>query len=798
MARSIIAFIWIVVSGWHICFAQSLDGFKYVKVLSGESIDVVAESMTYPEYLRRPKGGAVSKFKFGYEDVYRIRYQSQANFVGLDTVIYRTERRVGGRPVPFFEGFVVEVGPVQLQPDYFHMSIQEQIHLPVIANDETVGGNSLAIRSINYVDGGEATISKDGRSIVFVPNRIGYAHLSYTACADGVCGSTMVNVRVEDPFLVPKGDSSKYQIDRDGSLTFIVGEDFAEPRTAYYQGDLLEVENRVFAYQAPLGFVGSEVLKFNQIIDGKEVIEQITINIVDPFRENGWNADDQVFTEVDNPIRFSIVENDLGGTITSLDQKKLAGALVDEGDGTFLFTPDVGFRGQTMFSYETCLDGRCDVSEVLLTVHNYEPLYDQLEWFVGSGSVLDIGYDVPIDDYRFSVASGPQHGQLEISDDGSSLRYKSNAGYVGTDFLEIDYCVVGQESCVRSQVRVVVQDLGPIASCDDCVWPGDHNADGMVDAQDAVVLATNLGVVGPSRSNVDPTIWVGLESQDWPARFNIGTPNHKHVDSNGDGIISLQDIDAVSSFYGRAHSIIPTPPLAMDPMPLFLNLLTPDMHAGDLAVVQVVLGQSKGTPKDMLGMNFSFEASPRFVDSSSLEFRVSEGGLLDPVNSVLSFAQSPHDGRIEVGIGKTDGIPITGHGVLGEIRFIVEEDLNGFRSLKDYLKINISLDRIALLSSNDELASLPAYKTSLKLLPQPSRTNITIAPNPASESISIYGEIAEFQLFNLQGSLLKTGLVPENASHQRIDVTGLHAGLYVLHLRTKDGNLSTQKIEIIR
>ncbi|MBK8506436.1 MAG: T9SS type A sorting domain-containing protein [Saprospiraceae bacterium] len=782
---------------WSLTYSQDLREYKYLKVLSGQVVDVPVESNIYPDFIRRPARGSVSKFKFGYEDVYRVRYTSASNYSGLDTVIYKTRRVVNGIQKAFFEGFVVETSKVIAEQDFYALDLRDgSVSLDVVSNDRSISG-SLLLSKFTYVSNGLAAISNDKGSIRFTPTSTGYSRIGYSVCGNGQCAAGSVLVRIDDRSVNPMNDSSRYRILRDESVTILVSPGFVAPSSTYYSGSLTKIGPQVYVYEAPLGYSGTEVLKFSRLFGGAQIQHIVTIEVNDPYIHNGWNLDDHFYTEVGSSITFGVLQNDLGGTIGNIFTSGLKGTLTGAGPGTFIYTPTPGFIGQTKFNYEVCGENRCDIAEVSVIVHNYEPQYENIKLYTGKNLPISISYDIPIDDFAFEATRQSNHGQIEISADRKSFTYTPQEGFIGPDFFVLNYCAGSQGFCQSINVEMVVQDV-IAAPCDDCVWQGDHNNDGQVDVQDAVVLATNLGYSGPTRSGNNSFFWIGQNAIDWPESIVYGTKNLKYVDSNGDGLTSTADLQAVGNFYMKAHGIMPSPPMAMDPVPLRLNLLTPEVEAGEWAIIEVSLGSSSIPVHDMLGVNFSFEVGSRFVDSSSISFTIAKDGIFNPINSVIAFVKSPQDGRIDVGIGKVDREPITGHGVLGQIRFIVEEDLNGFRSLKDLLKVNIEVDRIVLLSEGEDVASLEATFTSLRLKRPSTQESISLFPNPAQSWLQVNGEVRSVNIFDLSGQ--KVVDIPNRQSQvpMQIDLRALSSGLYLVQILSGNGEVITKKLEIIR
>lgn len=778
---------------WLSGYNQELRSYKLVKVLSGHSMDIPAESNIYPEFLRTPFFGNVSKFKYGYEDVYRIRYSAPGNFQGVDTVIYKTQRTVYGLPKPYFEGFVVQVSPVIANGDFFAVERgRNKVTLDVLANDESLQGD-LSISKLSYISNGQAYISSDGKSILFTPRDKGYAKISYTVCENGACAAALVVIRVDEPGTGPVPDTSRYEIMRDEKATILVGPGFSPPSNTYYSGTLTRLGSQIYEYTPPLGYAGEEVLKFSQFVDGSQVLHVVSVSVKDPFLSNGWNVDDRFYTEVGNDLIIDLTRNDLGGSVQGLQTAGLKGSLTDLGNGRYQFVPAFGFQGQTGFSYLSCGEGRCDQAEVSITVHNYAPLYEVQHLYTAKNRSLELDYQVPIDDYHFSLVQSPVSGLVEIHPDGRGLSYTPNSNYTGGDQFVIQYCVDASGFCQNVSVMVSVQDL-EVGECQDCVWPGDHNNDGQVNVHDAVVLATNIGYSGPVRGITSDGFWYGQAMENWPDALAYGTANLKFVDGNGDGLISTTDLQTVSQHYMKSHAIVPSPPPGPDAIPLTLNVLTPVVQAGEWAVIEVSLGSTGLPAYDILGVNFSLEVGSRFVDSSTVQFTLEEDGIFNPVNSVIAFAKSPKDGTIDVGIGKIDKDPIKGHGVLGQIKFIVEEDLNGFRSLKDLIKVKLEAKRVGILTSQASFSL--SGSTSYLDLGRRTIVSTKAYPNPADTWITIQGPVQSVRLHNLQGQLLQVW--DRSEIDTTLDVSQLPPGSYLLMVTNPDGQSSIERFEIVR
>ena len=103
------------------------------------------------------------------------------------------------------------------------------------------------------------------------------------------------------------------------------------------------------------------------------------------------------------------------------------------------------------------------------------------------------------------------------------------------------YNIQFQTTCDRQEICI-----------DDCVWPGDANADGIADYRDILEIGLAFSSEGPMRSSLFG--WLPLYADDWDDSFINGT-NFKHADCNGDGIVDESDFNKVTDqlFYNFTH-----------------------------------------------------------------------------------------------------------------------------------------------------------------------------------------------------------------------------------------------------
>lgn len=90
------------------------------------------------------------------------------------------------------------------------------------------------------------------------------------------------------------------------------------------------------------------------------------------------------------------------------------------------------------------------------------------------------------------------------------------------------------------------------ADCQEPVWPGDFNNDGIVNNTDALFWGLACeNRPGPQRPNASLE-WYAQGSPDWPNAVN--NINNKHQDGDGNGFINLADLAALDENYGKENS----------------------------------------------------------------------------------------------------------------------------------------------------------------------------------------------------------------------------------------------------
>jgi len=132
------------------------------------------------------------------------------------------------------------------------------------------------------------------------------------------------------------------------------------------------------------------------------------------------------------------------------------------------------------------------------------------------------------------------------------------------------------------------------------VWPGDVNYDGVIDNMDVALLHLYLGFTGPARDIVHQNIFFqGHSAQDWGVQQENGQ-DIKHFDCNGDGVISIEDQNAIVLNWGYTHPIDPVISNFSDVWPGDINN-DGIVNNMDISSQYMYIGE-QGTPRSQAGI----------------------------------------------------------------------------------------------------------------------------------------------------------------------------------------------------
>jgi hypothetical protein len=210
-------------------------------------------------------------------------------------------------------------------------------------------------------------------------------------------------------------------------------------------GTLVQNPDGTFTYTPPEGFVGDDSFTYTTSDGQNGVSSAPATAYIDVANTLPVVGDDAAATHMNQSVSgIDVLANDVDpdGDAFAMDSflYEGPGTLVQNGDGTFTYTPQQGFVGQDSFTYTTS-DGQDGVSSDLatayITVTNALPIAgeDAATTNQDVAVLIDIlANDIDPDGDLFTAAllSSPEHGTLTPNLDGT-FTYTPEPGYSGED-----------------------------------------------------------------------------------------------------------------------------------------------------------------------------------------------------------------------------------------------------------------------------------------------------------------------------------------------------------------------------
>ena len=758
---------------------------------------------------------------------YTLTYSPDADFVGEDYI-----ELVVWNSVFLFERVKLHISVLPSKviavQDYVTTNVGVPVQIDVLANDSSSTGVKKLV-NIPLVNSGSASFSAGEPFVNFTPDSgfEGIAYLNYVLCDDmGSCDHGTVVVNVVGP---SSGvDTNRVFTKKNLSQVILVPDGF-DWVDGPYNGSF-DNSASIPEYTPGLDYTGVDYLTF---VNGNEtrVFEVIVLDVVN----NTFAFDDRIYTTPYESVEYNILENDANGTeagcvyINDPQFGSITEAQFE--NGLITYTPAPGFSGVDWFTYsskEVMCQGGTEVATVYVFVGDYEPTSSKYYMSTPKRTPLIIGYDAPIFDFTFDIVEQGDlgetlflEGQVDTTIYGQPISGYNLMVYIpngdvdeGVDEFEVVYCVpqlnggCSIDKSVKIEVTILNIGDGSEPMCiDDCVWPGDTNFDGVVNMEDLLPLGLCMGEVGVPRSEQPAADWYGVYADDWNDPFEASPVDLKHLDTDGDSMVTALDTMAISAYYGRTHSMNSTViPFSENPIELQGAVFA---SPGDLITLDMIMGSPNNPAIDVYGFTFPFQYNPDFFVPSSVAINYNTSSWLTYNSPVLKMTRNNLEGLIESGFTRTSGLAASGEGKVGYVSFVVVDDLDGFRNDDNEIEVEIGGGVATGMNSAGETFGINIEPTTIKIIlrdeEELDETNIDPAllkvfPNPVQSYLNVHlnggFEFEQVRVFNMTGQLVHdTG--PMLSRHTQIDVSNLENGMYYMTVHTGEGIIN-KKFEVIK
>lgn len=319
----------------------------------------------------------------------------------------------------------------------------------------------------------------------------------------------------------------------------------------------------------------------------------------------------------------------------------------------------------------------------------------------------------------------------------------------------------------------------PTICTDDCVYPGDTNADGIVNYCDFLPIGLARAQEGPQRTG--PLFWRPIEAQNWPDVQFDGT-NNKHIDADGNGRIDLTDFNLTRRHYDYTHSNYVAPPDVYQEGSE-IRITAPandfqDLGLGESIVTDVQLIEQL---PDLYGLAFTMEYDTRYLTVNAAFV----SGNLDYINF------KPEEGLVEFAV--ISSAPSTPLDVFTLIRFF----LNTYDEYPEPLPSDTTFVRlknikgVASDGSPISLGAMPLLVTLQDDLITSSSTApaapvpVRIFPNPTTGWLNIHSDTAPIQSLRLLSTSGQSLLTQNNINERQYQIAlqDLPHGIYFLQVQ---------------
>lgn len=744
---------------------------------------------------------------------YTFRVNITADFIG--TATFAMEWYAPTTSIPFIKPMVtfyeVEVVESIIETEVDVVTISNtatSVEIYPLSNDYAEYA-PLTLLEAPHVMYGSASVT-DSNTIIYTPGVEAQDYIMYTVMdtvGESASGKIVINILDSNADAV---DTLNYTITDIQSQLIILPFENLYASIGPTQGTLDSISDYAFRYVPELGASGIDTISFD---DGNGNSRVALIKVLAISSEPSYAVDDYYFIAKGSSVIISPLANDIKSTYPIID---ISNDLDYVSPGVYSFTPASDFQGLKTFEYTINYGFGTATAKIFVNVGNYNPQKSFAYSFITpQDQPLVVKYEVPLESYEFVSASfNTPHGFVstygeednvtigcdDVNGKGFFIYYPS-PGYIGVDNFDIEYCTNGDCISYNVEVEMVEVDSEECYCVNDCVWEGDTNGDGKVNVSDLLPIGRHMGIAGASRVNTYD-FWSAEDTENWTYSQPNGK-NIKHVDANGDGIISVADTNSISEYYNQLNNFVPDQVLDIKNYPFYLVPHSTEADSGDLMILDIMLGSEEFPVKDLHGLAFAVQIGGGFADSASLYIDLYEDSWLTNVGPSIQMSKTPADGLIETALSRTDGLPSSGFGIIGQLGFIVEDEAAGFKDTDGEVYFGISLKGAIGETAGGTSYYMPEAGVRIKIGSEESKDDVIvqsdmiISPNPTNDLLRIDLPNANEEINDLYLTDITGKSISMNISNSTISLNALPIGMYILLVET-DLNTYVQKVQVAR
>lgn len=346
--------------------------------------------------------------------------------------------------------------------DNFNTLEDTPVNGTVSSNDSDLDGDVLTYSPLTNPANGTLRFNNDGTFIFTpTPNWNGTTSFEYRACdPSGLCDNAVVTIVVTPVNDPPVANPDVFRGAEDFPINETVRPNDIDPdgdNLTYTQltnpanGTLVFNTDGTFTFIPNQNWNGTSTFEY-QVCDPFNLCDTTTVSIIIyPVNDPPIANPDFFTTFEDTPLNGSVVLNDSDPDGDVLTFTRLTtpanGTLIFNANGTFTFTPNLNWNGNTTFNYLVCDPfGLCDTTSVSITITpvNDPPIANPDRFRVLKDStiqetVINNDSDPENDFLTYRIITNPVNGNVIFNPNGSFI-YTPDTGYTGIDTFIYETC----------------------------------------------------------------------------------------------------------------------------------------------------------------------------------------------------------------------------------------------------------------------------------------------------------------------------------------------------------------------
>lgn len=243
-----------------------------------------------------------------------------------------------------------------------------------------------------------------------------------------------------------------------------------------------------------------------------------------------------------------------------------------------------------------------------------------------------------------------------------------------------------------------------------------------------------------------------------------------------------------------------------------LTVPSDTVSPGESVTLPLSLGSGAAPVDSIYGLAFSIAYDPKLI-KPNVRFKPTQSWFGDPANLLWLQRDFHAQGRIDVAVTRTDGKTVSGHGKIGDMIIVIEDNIfldpaGGSSGKPDSILKTIlffrGLHPVSTAGRPNMLNSPPVdliIRKPTVSTHEPGNLShlVHLLPNPANDQVQVFSPQATIQTISISDFSGRNfpEIQPEINPHRaRFQVGQLPAGVYVVRTGTSSG-MDIQKLVVI-